>query len=213
MADITGMISRTKEDLFGRRGESKVFYFFIVLLAVFFLIMVLGEGDEVTALIGSVAGYVLLVIIAYSLIDWTSSNTENSEFLSGEDNLEEDVNLRIQETSEIVKRAFEGKEVSQERLEEKIEETFLIKLKEKRNLDEKDVQKLLKDEEEFRKVVNDEVISDFILSDREDRSSDEDSKGWIEKTRDILVSDRKGEEEKRYKKDMVDIIGRIEEWE
>ncbi|MFP4143131.1 MAG: hypothetical protein ACLFT7_07315 [Thermoplasmata archaeon] len=106
----------------------------------------------------------ILLVIGFNLIYWSIDETRNTDIWKREREFDEVVNLKLRKDSDLVKRAFRGMEVSQGYLEKKIKDLFLDKLMDDRNLIQEEIRELLKDEEKFREVVDDEVISDFILS-------------------------------------------------
>ncbi|MBS3781967.1 MAG: hypothetical protein KGY68_05100 [Candidatus Thermoplasmatota archaeon] len=149
------------------------------------------------------------MILAYSLVDWSIKVTENTERWTEDEELDEDINLRIQDVSELLRRASEGKEKSQEILHKRLKKIFFVKLKEKKDISRDDIRDLIRKPEELRKVVKDEVISDFILS-TEKKSSKTDIQRRKSK-RGFLSSSKKNDPEK-YKEKIKEIIQRINSW-
>ncbi|MBS3781593.1 MAG: hypothetical protein KGY68_03165 [Candidatus Thermoplasmatota archaeon] len=128
----------------------------------------------------------ILLVIGSNLVYWSMEETRYSDIWERDDEFDEVVNLKLKKNSDLVKRAFKGMELSQGYLEKKIRDLFLDKLMDDKNLSREETRELLKDSEKFRQVVDDEVISDFILSKREEdeqssteRLEGEDYEGWI----------------------------------
>ncbi|MEF8873732.1 MAG: hypothetical protein V5A88_03560 [Candidatus Thermoplasmatota archaeon] len=197
------LISKINNGPFARKRESKVYYLALVFLIGIFIVFTLSGGIGFAGTVGRISGFFILAMIAYGLIDWGSAVTEKHEFWREKEDLDEEVNLRMRKTSKIIERASSGEKTSKKTLSEKIKKTFLIKLKEKRDLTEEEVQELLEDEEEFRRIVQDEVISDYILEDLEE----EEEKGKIA----TFLSSLEDKEE--YRKKTKQVIRRVEGWE
>lgn len=165
------------------------------------LILALGAG---IVFIGGMLRFTLavfiLLIIGFNLVYWMFEETEKSEIWKREYEYDEEVNLKLRKSSDLVRRAFKGMELSQGLLEKKIRDLYLDKLKEERNLSQEEVRELLNDAEEFRKVVDDDLISDFILSKEDQHGIDEQPSS--EKS--------KGE---NYEQWITYLLKRIEGWE
>ncbi len=166
----------------------------------------MGEDEGLPFYIGRFISFVIVVLFAYNLIDWTSNITEKSEEWTEKEVLDEDINLRIKDISELIKRASEGQNVSQDILHNKLKKIFFLKLKEVEDISDNELNELVRKPDEFRKVVQDEVIADFILSMEKD--SGETKNGKVK-----FLSSSKRDWEKDYKKKIKDIIQRIDEWE
>ncbi|MBS3789953.1 MAG: hypothetical protein KGY66_03460 [Candidatus Thermoplasmatota archaeon] len=139
----------------------------------------------------------ILLVIGSNLVYWSMEETRYSDIWERDDEFDEVVNLKLKKNSDLVKRAFKGMELSQGYLEKKIRDLFLDKLMDDKNLSREETRELLKDSEKFRQVVDDEVISDFILSKRE-----EDEQSSIERL--------EGED---YGQWISTLLKRIEGWE
>lgn len=178
-----------KVNIFEENRESKLYYLFLIFLVVLFLVFTLGEDRTGFAgTIGRVSGLVILLVIGYGLIDWSFAITESEEFWQEEEDIDEKINLRMEETSKILERASQGEKTSQDNLTDKVRKTFFTMLKERRGLIEEGLQELLMDEDRFRSVVDDDLISDFILDGPEDF-------------------------EEEYEKKIEEVIGRMERWD
>ena len=181
------------------------------------------EGDRLYYLlmglivVGLIAGIVLvggmvrftmailiLFLIGFNLIYWVVGDTENSDIWKREVEYHEEVNLKLRGSSELVQRAFKGMELSQGYLEKRVVDLFKEKLKDNRNLSENDVIELLNEPDEFRELVDDEIISDFILfkENRDEDGSIDDQSNKKERL--------KGEDYERW---VSTLLKRIEGWE
>lgn len=182
-----------------RNRESKIYYIALIFLTAVFIILTLEGGTGFTGTFSRIIGFIILAIFGYGLLDWSSAVTEKHVFWREKEELDEEVNLRMHGTSKILERALDGEKTSQKALLEKMRKTFFIKLKEKRNLTDDDLQELLIDEKKLRKIVQDEVISKFILSE--------------------LNEKERGKEEgifstnKDQRKKIEHLIRRIEKWD
>ncbi|MBS3817443.1 MAG: hypothetical protein KGY76_07780 [Candidatus Thermoplasmatota archaeon] len=136
----------------------------------------------------------ILALIGINLVIWIRENTETSKRWGNKRGTEEKVNLKLSDMDDLLKRACRDMEISQHLLERKIEKMFLDRVKEKKDLSDDDVIRLLENPEQFRRIIDDDVISDFILSD-----GDED------------VYSSRGK--KNYEKWIADLTERIENWE
>jgi len=176
---------------------------FYILMAI--IIFALAGGIIVVGgMLRLTLAILILIIIGFNLVYWSVEQTEKSEIWVREDKYDEEVNLRLKESSDFFRRAFKGMELSQGFLEKKMMDLFMEKLKENRNLSEKEVRALLKEPDEFRELVDDEIISDFILSREE---TDEDD--FI----DDQSSLKESLEGKKYEKWISTLMKRIEGWE
>jgi len=194
------------DDLLDRDSTSNFFYLLAGLLILLSILFIMGEDEGLPFYIGRFISFVIVVLFAYNLIDWTSNITEKSEEWTEKEVLDEDINLRIKDISELIKRASEGQNVSQDILHNKLKKIFFLKLKEVEDISDNELNELVRKPDEFRKVVQDEVIADFILSMEKD--SGETKNGKVK-----FLSSSKRDWEKDYKKKIKDIIQRIDEWE
>lgn len=149
----------------------------------------------------------ILFIVGFNLVYWTIEKTDKSDIWRKEDEFDEEINLKLRETSNLVRRAFEGMELSQGLLEKKLRNLYLEKLMEKRNLSHKEVRKLLDNPDEFRKVVDDEIISDFVLLKKEEEDEEK-----VDDREDEHPSPEKFEKED-YEEWISELLEHIERWE
>ncbi len=206
MSETSFNMSMIKKDLILRKKSSNVYYILLLLLIVSFFVLTLEGGSGIQKSIGRALGFLLLIVIGFDLIQLTMSSTEKPDFWKEKKELDETINLRMQDTSVLLQRASEGKKISQKMFLEKVRKIFIMKLKEKKDLSEKDVRYLLRNPDEFRSMVQDDMISDFMLSNDHGR---EQKKG-LER---FLRPGSKDEESKKdYEKKVKEIIRRIEEW-
>lgn len=147
--------------------------------------------------------FLILVVIGSNLIYWLMENTEKSTIWRREGEFDKRVNLQLKDNSDLVRRAFKDMELSQGYLEKKIKDLFLSKLADKRNLSKEEIRELQQDPERFRQIVNDEMISDFILYKRSGENNGEKEK---------IVSGEELEGED-YEEWIFEIIDRIQRWE
>ncbi len=174
-----------------KKEEGNLLYYILMAM------IVLGSSVGIVLVSGMfrlTLALLIIFVIGFNLVYWVVEETDDTEIWEREDELNEEINLKLKETSELVQRAFRGMELSQGVLEKKIENLFLEKLKENRNLSEEEVRELVRDQEKFRQVVDDELISDFILS-----KKDED-----------FSSERL--ERENYKRLISTLLKRIEKW-
>lgn len=209
MFEIASIFSKIKKNLLEEKENSKIFYIGLTFLALSFLLLMLDGGTGISGIVGRTFGFLILAILGYSLVDWNLNITESAKFWKEKKELDKIVNLPMQDTSKILKRACKGEKTCQKNLSENIIKIFFIKLKEKRGFNEEEVQALLRDQDEFRKTVQDEVISDFILAWHSEDKKDDDEKDLTRKIRSFFSSD---ENPKEYKKEIEEIIRRLKEW-
>jgi len=146
----------------------------------------------------------ILFLIGFNLVYWSVEKTEKSDIWERVGELDEEVNLRLKESSSFFRRAYKGMELSQGYLEKRVVDLFKEKLKDNRNLSENDVIELLNEPDEFRELVDDEIISDFILF-KENRDED----GFID-DQSNKKERLKGEDYERW---VSTLLKRIEGWE
>jgi len=213
MVEIKPPIRRIKKDMLEKKKESMFYYFALISLTAVFLILTLGGGADFTGTFGRVAGFFILLLIGYTLIERGENITEKHELWEEKEKLDEEINLRMYNTSKTLQRASEGETTSQKKMAEKIKKAFLIKLREERGLSEEEMQELLKDEDKFRTMVEDDLISDFILTEVNDEG------GEKKKVTSFLLSSEETEEAEntekieKYRKKIDLIIRRIEQWD
>ncbi|MFW5946086.1 MAG: hypothetical protein ACOCSJ_03720 [Candidatus Natronoplasma sp.] len=128
----------------------------------------------------------ILFVIGFNLVYWMMEKTVYLEIWERKDEFDEEVNLNLRETSDLVERAFKGMELSQGYLEKKIRDLFMDKLMDNKNLSIRETRELLEEPDRFRQVVDDKIISDFILSKKEENEQSsteslegEDYEQWI----------------------------------
>ncbi len=189
------------DNLLREKETSNFFYLLVGLLALLSILFVMGGDEGLAFILGRIAGFIIIILIAYNLIEWTSHVTESPENWTEKESLDEDINLRIQDISELLERASEGKEMSQDILHERIKKIFFLKFKEVEDISDNELDDLVRKPDEFRKVVKDEMIADFILS-TEEKSSKRKK-----------IKSLKGASQKKYKRKIKDLIQRIDEWE
>ena len=200
------MVKNIKAQLEESR-TSNFFYLLIGLLALLSILFLMGGDDGLPFHLGRIISFMIVILFAYSLIDWTSHITEKSDDWKEKDDLDEGINMRIQDISELLDRASEGKKKSQEILHERLKKIFFLKLKETKDISDNELRDLVRKPEKFRKVVQDDVIADFILSmeDKSNKTKKEYSK--------FFSSTPKKHNQKNYKKEIKNMIQRIDEWE
>ncbi len=193
-------------DLLDQSKTSNFFYLLIGFMVLLSIIFVMGGDEDLPYQLGRIISFIVVILFAYSLLDWTTRVTEKTSEWTEKESLDEDINLRIQDISELLKRASEGKKMSQDILHEKLKKIFFIKLKEIEDLSDNDIRDLVRNPDEFRKVAQDEIIADFILS------LEQDSKKRRSR-RSNFLSSSKSISQKSYKNKIKEIIKRIDEWE
>ncbi|MFW6064756.1 MAG: hypothetical protein ACOC8Y_04185 [Candidatus Natronoplasma sp.] len=192
---------KTINNLLHEKETSNFLYLLIGLLALLSILFVMGGDEGLPLILGRITGFIIVILIAYNLIECTSHVTESPEDWIEKESLDEDINLRIQDISELLERASEGKEMSQDILHERIKKIFLLKFKEVEDIPDNELNDLVRKPDEFRKAVKDEVIADFILSTMKKSSKRKKKKSL------------KGTSQKKYKIKIKDMIQRIDEWE
>ncbi|MFP4608649.1 MAG: hypothetical protein ACOCTR_02580 [Candidatus Natronoplasma sp.] len=163
----------------------RLYYILITILVVILTAFMLAWGGQPQLTLA----IIILFIIGGNLVYWMYERTESSVVWEQEEELSEELNLKMKDDSDLIRRAFQGMELSQSLLEKKIKNLFIEKLKDERNLSKEEVRELLQRPEKFRQVVDDEVISTFILSEETERG------------------------QKDYQEKIYRLIVRIERWE
>ncbi len=190
------------EKLTDQNETSNFFYLLVGSLALLSVLFLMGGDEGLPFILGRITGFIIIVMLAYSLIEWVGQTIKETEHWTEEENLDEDINLRIDDISALLKRASEGERKSQEILHEKLKKIFFLRLKEEEDISENEVRGLVKKQEKFSEVVQDEVIAEFILSMEED--SAEGSK---------LLSSKKRKGGKEYRAKINELVQRIDSWE
>jgi len=198
--------SRTDHLLFPKKEGVELLYYIFNSLLILALaaVMIIGGGD-----LRLTMANLILAIIGFNLVYWMLENTGESDIWKSEEEFDKRVNLKLKDTSELVERAYSGMELSRGLLEKKIENLYLSKLKNERNLSQDELRKLLKNPEEFRQVVDDDIISDFILA-RKKEDEGENEIVDVEENEESSTKKSKGED---YEKLISKLLKRIERWE
>jgi len=199
-------MARMVDKILDQNEASNFFYILIGLLVMLSILFLMGGDEGLPYSLGRVISFIIVLLFAYSLLDWTSNITEKSDDLTDKDSLDENINLHIKDISRLLERASEGKEKSQEMVHEKLKKIFFLKLKEVKDISDNDLRDLVRNPEKFRKVVQDEVIADFILS--LEKKSD-----GTKTRRSKFLSSSEMNSQRKYKKKMKEIIQRIDKWE
>ncbi|MEF8873589.1 MAG: hypothetical protein V5A88_02835 [Candidatus Thermoplasmatota archaeon] len=194
------------ENLTGQSSTSNFFYLLIGLLALLSILFVMGGDEGLPFILGRIMGFIIIVLLAYSLLEWITKIIEETDQWTDMRGLDKEINLRIEDISELLERASEGKKKSQEILHEKLKKIYFLKLKEKEDMSNEDLRDLVKEPEEFRDVVKDDVIADFILSMEEE--SGETSGETLK-----FLSSSKRRTQNEYRNEIKEIIQRIDQWE
>lgn len=193
-----GKIAKKNKNILNQKSTRKLVYLIVGLLSVLFIVFIGAEGGYLSIVLGRMTAILIIIIIAYRLVSWTSTITEETEVWNEKKEFDTDRTLQVKEISTLLDRAAEGKTRSQEVLHEKIKDIFFIKLKEREGLSDKDLQDIVKKPERFQSIVQDERISNFILSLEEENDTEFDLEDL---------------EEYQYKKRIRKIIQKISEWD
>ncbi|GEM_PF-4849046 len=149
--------------------------FFILVLTVFTV------GSE--GLLRYFSAMFILFLMGMNLVLWAREITEDEDIWKHEEVLKEEIDIRLGNTSNLVKRASKGMRVSRGLLERKIKDIFLSKLQVERNLSRDEVNKLIRYPDKFRDVVKDDTLADFVLADEDDAEEDvredEEYEEWL----------------------------------
>ncbi len=167
-----------------------LYYGFMTFLVIVLTAIMLSWGGQPQLTLA----IIILLIIGLNLLSWLYGKTDEAVIWEQEEELSEELNLKLAETSDLFRRASQGMELSQGLLEKKVRNLFMSKLKDEKNLSQEEIRELLQNPEDFRRVVDDEVISDFVLSKLDDQE------------------DVKKEMDKEYEDWILGIIESIERW-
>lgn len=195
--------SRSDHTPFLKKEKGDLLYYLLTFLLILALAvaMIIGGGDLRLTLAN-----LILIILGLNLIYWEIEGTETSEIWKSEEEFDKKVNLKLKDSSKLVERAHGGMELSQGILEKKITNLYLNKLKENRNLTQEEMRKLLKSPEEFKRVVDDDIISEFILS---KKTEDTDTSEDVDEREDAEIP-TEGFEGEDYEKWISKLLKRIE---
>ncbi|MEF8832652.1 MAG: hypothetical protein V5A66_03930 [Candidatus Thermoplasmatota archaeon] len=196
-----GKIAKKNKNVLEQKSVTKLVFLIAGLLTILFLIVIMAGGEGITGISGALARIIrffILIILAYIVVNWSFSITEETEVFEESKEFDTDRNLQIEEISTLLERASDGKTRSQEVLHNNIKDIFFIKLKEKEGLSKNELRGMVKKPEKFRSIVQNDMISDFILSLEEENESNSD----LEKMDKV-----------QYKKMIRKIIQEISEWD
>lgn len=172
------------------------------LFGAFFLLMTLFTKG-----IRGMLAMSIIIVGSYIVIKKASSRSRPSSSWSRRE-FEHDGKLPLKKTSKILSKASRGSTVSRALLEERIREEILRKLRREKNLSEDDIEELIEQPEELFQVMDDWVLSEFVLYCR---------------TRDDLIKDSSEEtqgspdpwlprDQRSYRAKVADVIKRAKEW-
>ncbi len=197
------LIQNIKESM-GNLFSTNPYYLLILLALIGFIIIIEGYLDTFARMLS----FLVVIIFAYGLITWSHSSIEEDEFWEDKDELSEEINLQVRDIKRVLKLASEGKEKSREKLHKRIEEILFLKLKDKKDMSRQQIRDLAEKPEELQELVNDKMISEFILY--MERSSDSsDSNAKKKEKENYYIEKIEGTEYKEYIKKLMK---RIDEW-
>lgn len=175
--------------------------FFIVIL---FLFMLVTEGG-----LRWVVSLIILVIVGMMFFKRFHDKTLSVSEWKRENKLEDTVNFQLPATHKLVKKAKGGSEWSRALLEKRIRNEFLKKVKRERNISGDEMKSVLKDKKRIKELLNDDLLSDFIIKSRE---------FYKKVNKDNFNEDVKKDDfnhwvkDSRYESYLKKIINRMEEW-
>lgn len=189
------------EEKVNKQAVRNVFTFTTAILI--FMLFVFIPWSISSGILRWTVSIIALGIIALVVTRALYEDTSSLAHWKRESELDEMIDSRLGDTSEMVDRAGKGYDASQAMLEERITETFLEKAKEGRGLSDGDVEELLSNPDRLKEVINDDIIADFLLS----------SKSFREAGKSNLFNNTFQDKEQRsYDKRIEKIMKRMEEW-
>ncbi len=197
------LIQNIKESM-GHLFTTNPYYLLGLLALIGFIIIIEGYLDTFARMLS----FLVVIIFAYGLITWSHSSTEDDEFWEDKDELSEEINLQVRDVKRVLKLASEGKEKSREKLHKKIEEIFFLKLKDEKDMSRQNICDLAEKPEEFQELVDDKMISEFILY-MEGSSNSSDPNGEKKEKESYHIEKLKGTEYREY---IRKLIQRIDGW-
>jgi len=190
-----------------KEGQERLFHMVMISIIVVLAVMMTFIGGSLKWLLGLSIIFLMGVIILVEIYD--SSNTIS--FWKRDNKLDSIVNLNLDRLSEIAERAYRSRTVSKALLEERIKEEFVKKLKNYKNLTDEETEKLLNNPKELREVVDDDVITNFIIGSKSYskvvHEEPKSKKTFLQKIgfKNISV-------DKDYKERINEVLERMEEW-
>ncbi len=187
-----------------KEGDYSLVKFLAVVIAILFLFMLAtGGGLRWTVSI------VILVLIGFLFFKRLHEKTFPILEWHRENELAETVNFQLPETHKLVNKAKGGSDWSRALLEKRLRQEFLKKVRRERNIGDKKVKELLNEPEEFKDIIGDKLLAEFIIKSRnfykkvnkEDFANErdiEEVQHWIE--------------DSKYENYLKRIIERMEEW-
>ncbi len=133
----------------------------MTIIVIIFFFMLLFEG-ALRWFLG-----VLIFAFAADLIGGgLFKDSKRREIWGNKSSLDEPLNTRLESLDKIIEGAVKGKKISQALLEQKIIELIQRKLDLERGISRESFKELLKNPEELKKVIDDEVIYGFMMDAR-----------------------------------------------
>lgn len=151
----------------------------------------------------------IIIIGSYILIKKVSSRCTPTSNWSRK-KFKHDGKLPLKKTSHLLAEASRGSRVSRALIEERIRKEILRKVRREKNISDDNVEELIEQPDELFRVMNDQVLSEFILYSR---------------TRDDLIENSASEKQnfqgsdpwlprdpRPYRAKLADVLRRAKEW-
>lgn len=187
--------------------NEKQFRLLLISIIIFLTIMMFFIEGSLKWLLGLFIILFIGGIVVFEIYE----RTRDISFWERNNELDRIVNLNLERLSKIAGRAYRDRTVSKALFEERIKEEFIKKLKNHKNLSDAEMKRLLKDPNRLRKIIGDDLITEFIVGDKsytqavQNRSKPK--KSFLDKLgfRNISIN-------KDYKERIDEVLKRMEEW-
>ena len=187
--------------------NEKQFRLLLISIIIFLTIMMFFIEGSLKWLLGLSIILFIGGIVVFEIYEGTRDIT----FWDRNNELDRIVNMNLERLSEIAGRAYRDRTVSKALFEERIKEEFIKKLKNHKNLSDAEMKRLLKDTNRLRKIIGDDLITEFIVGDKSYTQAVQDQskpkKSFLNKLgfRNISIN-------KDYKERIDEVLKRMEEW-
>ncbi len=179
-----------------------IFTFIALILAFFLLVSLPWVGNS-----GGVRWLVIILalgIVATLLMKIFHNKTSPLVTWRNQNELDIIVGSRLNRTSNLVNRSSKGLETSRAMLEGRLMDDFVEKMKQERGYSPDHIDELLEDNDRLIEEVDDDVITEFLINCNHYRELCRENKS--------LSSRRSFKKDEDYRRKIIDLINRMEDW-
>jgi len=193
--------------VYDEKDDDRSFRLLLFSILLFLIAVMLFIDDTLKWVVGLFIILMMGGIIVFQIYE----KSRDVSFWERDNELDSIVNLNLERVSDIAGRAYRDRTISKALLEQRIKEEFFKKIKNYKNLSDSKMEQIKNDPNRLRKIIDDDVITKFIL----------ESKGYSETVHDEsgnkkpiskIFGFKKISINKDYKQRIDEVLKRMEEW-